>query len=145
MLGMDLFRNEADKIRADHDKRGLPHERINQVIDLDEQWRDALKQMEEGRRERNQAARGIADAKKSGDKAEADRIMAEVKDLGDRIAALDEKAKTLLEERDAIRMRIPNILHDAVPVGADEGGNTCLLYTSPSPRDQRGSRMPSSA
>ena len=24
-------------------------------------------------------------------------------------------------------------------------GDTCLLYTSPSPRDQRGSRMPSSA
>ena len=30
--------------------------------------------------------------------------------------------------------------------GADEpGGELCLLYTSPSPRDQRGSRMPSSA
>ena len=26
-----------------------------------------------------------------------------------------------------------------------KGTNTCLLYTSPSPRDQRGSRMPSSA
>ena len=26
-----------------------------------------------------------------------------------------------------------------------ESGNCCLLYTSPSPRDQRGSRMPSSA
>ena len=26
-----------------------------------------------------------------------------------------------------------------------EGNITCLLYTSPSPRDQRGSRMPSSA
>ena len=26
-----------------------------------------------------------------------------------------------------------------------ERGITCLLYTSPSPRDQRGSRMPSSA
>ena len=25
------------------------------------------------------------------------------------------------------------------------GGGICLLYTSPSPRDQRGSRMPSSA
>ena len=25
------------------------------------------------------------------------------------------------------------------------GDGTCLLYTSPSPRDQRGSRMPSSA
>ena len=27
----------------------------------------------------------------------------------------------------------------------DGDGNACLLYTSPSPRDQRGSRMPSSA
>ena len=31
---------------------------------------------------------------------------------------------------------------DSVEVGR---GITCLLYTSPSPRDQRGSRMPSSA
>ena len=28
---------------------------------------------------------------------------------------------------------------------SDIGFNPCLLYTSPSPRDQRGSRMPSSA
>ena len=27
----------------------------------------------------------------------------------------------------------------------EAGVQTCLLYTSPSPRDQRGSRMPSSA
>ena len=27
----------------------------------------------------------------------------------------------------------------------EHGISTCLLYTSPSPRDQRGSRMPSSA
>ena len=31
-------------------------------------------------------------------------------------------------------------------VQVDQGdGEACLLYTSPSPRDQRGSRMPSSA
>ena len=30
-------------------------------------------------------------------------------------------------------------------VGIGVKGKTCLLYTSPSPRDQRGSRMPSSA
>lgn len=124
MLSMDLFRNQIDVIRTDHDKRAISHERIDAVISLDNNWKNAQKEMEDARKMRNQAARGIADAKKSGDKAEADRIMAEVKDLGDRIAALDEKAKSLLEERDTIRMRIPNILHDAVPVGADEGGNT---------------------
>ena len=34
-------------------------------------------------------------------------------------------------------------LIDKYPKRTDD--NTCLLYTSPSPRDQRGSRMPSSA
>ena len=33
----------------------------------------------------------------------------------------------------------------ALAFGAALGGYVCLLYTSPSPRDQRGSRMPSSA
>ena len=33
----------------------------------------------------------------------------------------------------------------ADPLRKDIRGRTCLLYTSPSPRDQRGSRMPSSA
>jgi seryl-tRNA synthetase len=121
---MEVFRNEVDRIRADHDKRGLAHEKIDEVISLDNQWRAALKEMENARKERNNAARGISDAKKSGNKEEADRIMAEVKDLGDRIAALDESANSLLTERDSIRMGIPNLLHDAVPIGADEGGNT---------------------
>ena len=33
---------------------------------------------------------------------------------------------------------------DAMGVKMNDG-RTCLLYTSPSPRDQRGARMPSSA
>ena len=41
-----------------------------------------------------------------------------------------------------------NILH-SIPIGTQSSSsircNDCLLYTSPSPRDQRGSRMPSSA
>jgi seryl-tRNA synthetase len=124
MLGMELFRNNPELIRADHDKRGVPHDKIDQVIQIDEKWKGALKQMEEARRERNVAARGIAEAKKGGDKTTADKIMAEVKDIGDRISQLDEKAKSLLSERDAIRMRIPNLLHESVPIGEDEQGNT---------------------
>ena len=34
---------------------------------------------------------------------------------------------------------------DNEPSSTDGATATCLLYTSPSPRDQRGSRMPSSA
>ena len=34
---------------------------------------------------------------------------------------------------------------NAAEIEVSIGDTTCLLYTSPSPRDQRGSRMPSSA
>ena len=44
----------------------------------------------------------------------------------------------------------PTLRHEFVVLGdhldhLGVGSGTCLLYTSPSPRDQRGSRMPSSA
>ena len=45
-----------------------------------------------------------------------------------------------------INMKAPglkNVLTHGTRV--NDGSNTCLLYTSPSPRDQRGARMPSSA
>ena len=39
-----------------------------------------------------------------------------------------------------------SVLTAANTLADDDGmGTVCLLYTSPSPRDQRGSRMPSSA
>ena len=40
---------------------------------------------------------------------------------------------------------IRNFYGDGAPKNAPRKVETCLLYTSPSPRDQRGSRMPSSA
>ena len=35
MLDMHVFREEAEKIRADHDRRGLPYDNIEKVIELD--------------------------------------------------------------------------------------------------------------
>ena len=72
----------------------------------------------------NEAARGIAEAKKSGDSATADSILAEVASLGEEIDALSEKVDACLAERDAIRMRVPNVLHESVPVGEDDQKNT---------------------
>ena len=45
--------------------------------------------------------------------------------------------------RDGDREPVEGVEFTATQDGADVG--ICLLYTSPSPRDQRGSRMPSSA
>ena len=37
------------------------------------------------------------------------------------------------------------VIADTLSINVDNGFNNCLLYTSPSPRDKRQSRMPSSA
>ena len=47
------------------------------------------------------------------------------------------------KKRSTLRVRFA--AHPVVRGGEDAGVGVCLLYTSPSPRDQRGSRMPSSA
>tara|TARA_B100000214_G_scaffold291881_1_gene221606 strand:+ start:5025 stop:6305 length:1281 start_codon:yes stop_codon:yes gene_type:complete len=124
MLDMSMFREHAEVLRADHDKRDMPHDNIDEVIRLDEEWRQARYDVDQLRKKRNEAARGIAEAKKSGDSAAADAILAEVASLGQDIDALSEKVDSCLAERDAIRMRVPNILHESVPIGEDDQKNT---------------------
>ena len=72
MLEMRLFRDNPEMIRADHDRRGLPHDMIDQVIDLDNRWKDLRYQADQLRKKRNEAARSIAAAKKAGEKINKD-------------------------------------------------------------------------
>ena len=126
MLDISMFREHSEVIRADHDRRGLTHEGIDEVIRLDEEWRRARYDADQLRKARNEAARGIAGAKKSGDSAAADAIMAEVADIGAKIDELAERSDECLAQRDALRMSIPNILHADVPIGEDDQKNTLL-------------------
>ncbi len=124
MLDMQIFREQPELIRADHTKRGIPHDNIEKVIDLDQAWRNLLHETDQLRREKNDAARGIGAAKKAGDNEAAQAILAQVADLGARISEMEAKTNDAMSQRDKIRMSIPNILHADVPEGADESGNT---------------------
>ena len=124
MLDMSDFRENAEAIRADHDKRNLSHEKIDQVIQLDNEWREAIYEQNLARKERNEQAKLISEAKKKGDLDSMNQLLSDVKNLGTKIDELDEIAKKFKEKRDSIRMAIPNILHESVPIGDDETGNT---------------------
>ena len=124
MLDIYMFRENDALIRADHDKRGLPHDKIDEVIQFDQQWLNLQHQTNQLRQKKNTAAKGISEAKKSGDETKAQAILSEVASLGAEISQLEQKTQSALEQRDSIRMSIPNILHADVPEGADESGNT---------------------
>ena len=61
-------------------------------------------------------------------------------------AAASQYPKVIIKSM-AITVKAPNqiVQEPAMPCGSCRQALCCLLYTSPSPRDQRGSRMPSSA
>ena len=124
MLDIYMFRDNHQLIRADHDKRGIPHDKINQVIKYDKLWLSLQHQTNQLRQQKNTAARGISAAKKAGDESKAQEILAEVASLGKEISQLEAQTQAAIENRDKIRMSVPNILHQDVPKGADESGNT---------------------
>ena len=119
-----MFRDNHQLIRADHDKRGIPHDKIDEVIKYDKLWLNLQHQTNQLRQQKNTAARGISAAKKVGDESKAQEILAEVASLGKEISQLEAQTQAAIENRDKIRMSIPNILHQDVPKGADESGNT---------------------
>ncbi len=124
MLDISDFRDNANVIKADHDKRGLPYDKIDEVIKLDEEWRKAVYEQNVARKKRNDLAKLISDAKKSGNDEKMKELLNDVKDLGNQIEEYDTLANNLKGKRDSIRMSIPNILHESVPIGNDEEGNS---------------------
>lgn len=63
MLGIHVFRENADLIRRDHDKRGLAHDKIDEVIHYDNLWLSLQHETNKLRQQKNTAAKGISEAK----------------------------------------------------------------------------------
>ena len=70
------------------------------MIELDQSWRNLLHETDQLRREKNEAARGIGAAKKAGDHAAAEAILAQVADLGQRISAMESQTNEAMQTRD---------------------------------------------
>ena len=126
MLPIEMFRNAERKILHDHERRGIAADAVHEVIRLDERWRDFLKRVEEMRRIRNETSRLIAQAMKSGDEKASAEAISSMKNVQQQLADAEEKEEEARRGRDALRMRIPNILDNEVPEGDGSEGNVIL-------------------
>ena len=75
---------------------------------------------------------------KQGDKSAVNQLMERHR------GALSHLVRMRLDQKILQRVDASDVVQDVL-IEANRRLQTCLLYTSPSPRDQRGSRMPSSA
>lgn len=123
MLDIRFVRASPDSVKADLRKRN-DLEKIPWVDDLlakDARSRELKVTTDQLRQRRNTIARDINAAKKAGQ--DASHLMAEAAALPQKIKDYDIEQEDIKTITRSYLMRLPNILHDSVPVGKDDTEN----------------------
>src|SRR3989338_7492356 len=76
------------------------------------------------RQRRNEVSLEINELKKHG--KDIEKQIREIKEIPEKIRQSDEKIKEIQDKINYYLMRIPNILHDSVPVGKDPSENKAV-------------------
>lgn len=127
MLDIKLVRERPEFVRERLATRGGGDERaIDEILSLDELRRARLNEAERLKAERNAASKEIGALMAQKKAAEAEARKAEVRGLGDRIALLDREAGEAEGRREELLLRIPNLPHPSVAVGATAEDNPVI-------------------
>ncbi len=118
VLDIKLIRDQPDFVRQRLATRGGGDEAcIDELLRLDEQRRKLLAEVETLKARRNRASKEIGALMGQKKTAEAEAKKAEMRELGDRIAALDKQALEAGAARDQLMLRLPNLPHESVKIG----------------------------
>ena len=123
MLDIKLIRENPEIIRKNLVKRGDPAvlKQLEDLIRYDEQWRRLLTQVNELRHKRRVVTEEIAKLKKEGKNTEEKVGVA--KNIPEQIDELEKMVEAKKETANSLLYRLPNLLHESVPIGKDESSN----------------------
>lgn len=132
MIDLKIFREDPDIIKASEKKRGNDPKRVDEVVKLDKEWRQLIRNAGKLRNKRNIVSEEINKLKKAG-KSATTKIK-EMRKVAKEIEQLDKKIKATLEKRDKLRFSIGNVLHESVPIGKDEADNVEIKKVGKAPK-----------
>jgi seryl-tRNA synthetase len=120
VLDLRLIRDDPGAVeRALADKGGA--ELIAQVLERDTERRRLVHDADELKALRNRVSEAIGQAKRRGQDASGEQ--ARMREVGDRIKALDAAVKTVDEAIEALLIQLPNLPHPSVPPGKSDADN----------------------
>ena len=128
MLEINKIRSQTETVIAGLIRKGIAgaQDKIAEIISLDEQRRSLVTELEELRREMNQAAKSIGQLMKAGKKAEAEAAKQRSSELKGGIKDLEEKTELVQQQLQQTLLSLPNTAHDTVPLGNDEAANEVI-------------------
>jgi seryl-tRNA synthetase len=120
MLEAKLLRDNLEAVRARLQDRGLTVE-LREFSDADQERRRLLTEVEQLRHRRNTVSEEVGRRKRTSQDAAA--LITEMREVGDRIKALDGDVRAREAEIERFLMTLPNLPHPSVPAGPDSSGN----------------------
>ena len=125
MIDIKLIRENKELVKENIKKKFQNHKLplVDEVYELDKEFRDVKQKGDELRALRNSKSSEIGSLMREGKKEEAMKIKEEVSSFGDRIDELGKKEEELQKEIQKRMMVIPNIIADTVPIGEDDSKN----------------------
>jgi seryl-tRNA synthetase len=121
MLDIKRLRTDLDKVKQALVHRGEPLSDIEGFAELDSRRRELLTESESLKNRRNVVSQEVARKKRAGEAA--DDLIAEMREVGDRIKRLDDEVRELEQRLEELLLSIPNVPHESVPVGASDADN----------------------
>ena len=115
-----FLRNHRERVESGVALKGMTVD-LSGYYAVEEQRLQILHETEQLKARRNSASEEIARRKKAG--AAADAEIAAMREVGDRIKALDAELKTLEAKSEALAAWIPNLPHASTPPGKDAAQN----------------------
>ena len=125
MIDIKLIRTNPELVKENIKKKFQDEklELVDKVVALDEEYRKTKTECDSLRNVRKVRSKEIGGFMAKGMKDEAEKAKAEVTELGDKLAAMEELETKLEGEIREIMMVIPNIIDDSVPIGKDDTEN----------------------
>ena len=127
MLDIKRIRENLEDIKKAMDRRGEKEFDLDAVVELDDQRRELLKEVEALKSEMNIEQKKIPQLMKEGKKEEAEAEKVKLKELSEKIKGLDEKVKKVQEELQYRLLRIPNVPNVNVPQGDTDEDNVEII------------------
>ncbi len=121
MISTRYVKDNIDSIRKSLEIRKSDYP-IDELLQLDQEYNRISTEAQQLRASRNKGSLEISELKKSGKEVWKEKLdeMAAVKS---RIAEIEAQMPKYQERIDALLWNMPNILHDSVPYGKDDGEN----------------------
>ena len=96
---------------------------VDEAYKLDKDYREVVTRASEIRSLRNKYSKEIGALMREGKRDEAEEIKAKVTSMAEELKDLEVKEEEYGKELKEIMMKIPNIIHDSVPIGKDDSEN----------------------